>query len=365
MDERSAALGSLTSVAIAAGLCLCVWSLGGVARAQVPLDALVVLPACPDGFADLRLRRLLILELSDAGVASLEVHAADEPALPDAAITVTLEASCEEEGRSVVLAVRGAGDEPRVRQQLELSEVDASSRPRAIAVAAAEQVRLQRLLAEQAPAPWQGRNEPPAPEPRSDAPPTVRSGVDVEVPERPDAPAEQTEGPGVPVAGALHASFEARGFPESATWPVGARLGAWLRILEVLRLGFDVGPAFASAEHPAGRVETWLVTVGFSAGARWAVTEQLGITPAARLDVGYASFSGFSGSAGSTRGDGLALALFGSLGFDIALAAQVGLLIEIDVGSSLVAHVALAGDERVAGTSGVALAFRLGFSFGL
>ncbi len=376
MDERSRALGSL-NVALAAAVCCGVLA-PPVASAQEPAVR-VVLPSCPGGYGGLRLRRLLILELTDGGAGALELVSADDADPSDAdpssheassdeasagRVTVRLEAACEGAG-AIELAVRGGAGEPQVRQRLDLSEIGESARARAIAVAAAEQVRLQRLLAEEA-------RENPRPTPPALAPPTVRAEVVVE-PEVDDERPPALRGPeaalpssdGVPVAGSLHVAFEARGFPELTTWPVGARVGGRVRLFDVLVLGFDLGPAFAAVERDAARVELWLVTVGFTVGARWPVSPEVALLGALHADLGYASFTGFTRAPVSSRGEGLSFALLATLGLDFAIGARVGFFVELDVGAAVVAQVAAAGDEDLAGTRGVALALRPGFRFSL
>lgn len=360
MDERTAALGSLRTVALVAAIGVSLHPALGSAQA---LEARVVLPDCPGGYGGLTLRRLLILELSDAGLSSLEVRTQTDALEREAAVTVRLEADCEDDGR-VAMSVTGGPHEPQVRQSLDLSEIDARARPRAVAVAVAEQVRLQRLLAEQTPEP-EPPPEPGPPLPARPPPPTVRSEVDVERPPALQPPEVDAPDETPALSGALTLAFEARGFPQYATWPVGARVGAWVEVFDLIRVSFDLGPAFTAAEFDVGRVETWLVTVGFGVAARWSVTDEVGILPGARVDLGYVSLSGFDGVGLTGRGEGLSVALLGSLAFDFAIGPRVGVLLELDVGATVISRVAVVLDEELAGTEGIALGLRAGFRFGL
>ncbi|MGE0789528.1 MAG: hypothetical protein AB7S26_27895 [Sandaracinaceae bacterium] len=373
MVDRSSALGRRALERLAVGALAFAASGAGTitpARAQDAIDVVVTLPACgPRGFGGLMLRRLLILELTEAGVASLEIRARGEDA-PAARVSLSLDAPCDDD-REVTLEVRGGPTAASVTQRLDLHELEPSARARAIAVASSEQVRLQRILSERAVRPTPGiPDDPPPPTP----PPRVASDVAARVPpdtepvERPPGlePAETPGAPGpVPIAGSIGVAFEARGFPELATWPVGARVGAALVLFELVRLGFDLGPSFAAVEHPLGRIELWLVTVGASAALTWRIESLAAIFAGVRVDVGYASFSARNGRPPASHGEGASVILAGTVGLDVRLGSRVSWRTELDVGGALSAQVALAGTERALGTSGPMFGLRSGFALEL
>ena len=112
-----------------------------------------------------------------------------------------------------------------------------------------------------------------------------------------------------------------------------------------------------------GRVETWVLSAGVSVGARWEPTPRMGITPNLRADLGYVSMSGVARDGGARQGQGASVVLVASIRVDAALGDRFLLVADLDLGPTLVGHVARAGDVAVAGIRGVALGFRVGFGF--
>lgn len=369
MDARSRSLDPLSTRLVAAAVFVFLIGQTVLVSAQVP-DALVLLPRCDEPFGGERFRRLLALELSLANVNTMEVRelgAGEAEPEREASLIVRIEASCEVGGRAVISASGGPGA-PSVYQVLDLVEVDPTTRARAIALATAEQVRLQRLLVAHA-------AESASLEGARAAPPSASSVVtrraalisparSEESVERPRG-VEEPVGLGPPATGTLWLAFEGRGFPELSTWPLGLRIGAAF-VVSPLHIGFDAGAGFASAAHPSGRIELWVLTAGISIGARWQVTPEIGVTLNLRADFGFVALTGFPREGEPRRGQGASLVTVVSVRVDASVGEHFQLFGDLDLGPTLVANIARAGmEEEVAGVSGLALALRLGFAFDL
>ena len=340
-------------------------------------EALVLLPRCEPRFGGTRFRRLLALELSLANVEEVEAREAapDEgPAPEDGRLHVRIDADCEVGGRAVITVDAGPGA-PSVHQVLDLSDVAPGTRARAIAVATAEQVRLQHLLAARTPDPG---DEPPSArsvvsargadvaEPGAEAEPAVGgavAGLEAASVDAAEPPAVDEEESGVDVAGSFWLAFESRAFPELATWPLGLRVGASFSVAPLV-VAFDAGAGYATGEHATGRVDLWALTFGVAIGARWQATRELGLTPSLRADVGFVSITGSPFEGRDRTSNGANVVLLASLRGDVTFAERYLVLVDAEVGPSLLANVATAGgSDDVAGTRGVAIGLRVGFGF--
>lgn len=360
-----------TSHALGPWLAIAALSVCAHARAQEePRAATVLVPRCEPAFGGPRFERLLGLELGLAGVDEVTVLALgpDDP-IPDAPLTVRFRAACGDV-ETVLVVVAAPDGGPSVHQSVDMTELAVEMRPRTMAVAAAEQARLQHLIAER-----ERRTQRPAapepPEPSAARPPATRSLV-VPLPSRP-APDERPTGGERPARdtaaserlGAFWLAFEARGFPEPGTWPLGARVGAAFDLPRPLRFGLDVGVGFASGDHPSGQAEIWVLTAGLLAAVRVEVASWLALSPGVRLDIGYATLTGRPTEGSTRRGQGASLALVGTVRAALAASDRFAVFGDVDLGASLVGHRGLAGPEPVVGTTGLALALRLGVALSL
>jgi len=147
-------------------------------------------------------------------------------------------------------------------------------------------------------------------------------------------------------------------------------LAAWLgqsldRLEDGVRFGLDVGVGFASGDHPSGQAEIWVLTAGLLAAVRVEVASWLALSPGVRLDIGYATLTGRPTEGSTRRGQGASLALVGTVRAALAASDRFAVFGDVDLGASLVGHRGLAGPEPVVGTTGLALALRLGVALSL
>lgn len=356
-----------TSHALGAGL-LAVAALlshtSALAQAEAPARAATVLvPRCDPPFGGPRFARLLRLELGLAGIEEVTVVTlGPEETAPEAPLIVHFRAGCGETG--TVLVVVAAAGGPSVHQSVDMTELAAEMRPRTMAVAAAEQARLQHLIAERERE--TGRPAAPAPEAPSAEParlPATRSLV-VPLPS-PPPPEPQAPPPPPERLGAFWIAFEARGFPESGTWPLGARVGAVFDLPRPLRFGLDVGASFASGDHPSGQAELWLLTAGLLAAVRLEPTPWLALAPGVRVDVGYATLAGRPTEGSTRRGQGASVALAATARVAVSPSERFAIFGDLDLGVTLLGHRGLAGPEPVVATTGLATALRVGFALTL
>ncbi|HEX7505662.1 MAG TPA: hypothetical protein VF550_02745 [Polyangia bacterium] len=184
---------------------------------------------------------------------------------------------CSSDGQDVQVSVHGESDGGKVERTISLADVVATARPRALALAVAELIRLLGQVAQ---------DKAPVP------------GADL-VQESPPAPSPYVR----PVSLSIHVEGETRVVPtlDTTMWGGRARFTApWHK----LHLDVDVGIDYASAQDDLGEVLWQSASIGLGVGPRFSsrmAIFDLGL----RAELGWAwihgetSFSGVRTQAGS------------------------------------------------------------------
>lgn len=333
-----------------------------------PRVLLQVQPCAGAGLEPERFARMLRAELAGDGVERLDLATPGAPA--DATLArLTVEfPACEAHPEQFLLAVDDAATRKSVRRVVDLSDVGATGRPRALALALAELLR----------ASWLELTLPTAPEPAAPVPAPIQDAVRLRV--RAVAPAQQpaprTAPPGW--SPSVFGAVEGRLFLQTSTGLGGFRLGIAALTPALgdglrLRLRADGGAAFGGASVTLGDAEVWLATgglaltvlrgssVGFEVGGRVEVGATHG---AGRLVAGRSPSGTSAGEATSAVG---VLAVTG--GLRGRLAAGLAGSLELDLGGVLggldlrAVDPVLGTDTRLAGVLGMSASLRLALAW--
>jgi hypothetical protein len=283
---------------------------------------------------------LLVIELSGDGTkAHITTRERSASALPDAASPrLSLELDhCAASAAQVTITLDVGPN--RAQRTLALTQLVASARARAVAIAAAELVHSTPLEVPE-------RVAPPPP------PPPIAPIV---------VPQKHME---TPPSVAIFAAGEARLFPEGDATLFGARLGTRVPLVAWTALGLDAGAMFGSADDPLGTVKLTLASIGVSALAV-ARTRGFNLAIGPRFELGPGWFRGQAlapTTLASTAVAPIALASI-TAAASFRFAGDVGGVVALDGGAAVYGYGARADDRSVAGLRGPMLSVRLGLAW--
>jgi hypothetical protein len=256
-------------------------------------------------------------------------------------------------GGIVVVHIEDAATRKSVERRVQLTDVEAPSRPRTLALAVAELLR----------ASWLELAMPDAPPPQAPVPQVVRQAVETRiVAMAPPVPATRGE---VAQGGDRDVSVTAawRAFPTAHSSLLGGQVAVELPVFGKDWLArVDTGAVFASTQDALGDIA---LSLGWLGGA-FLYTSRLdapfGVAVGPRLDVGIAWASGnpqaqtISSSAGS--GAISSLSLLGSVRQRIGGSWRAAL--ELQTGAVVVPFEAQADSRRVTGIAGALFGVAIG-----
>lgn len=300
-------------------LALALLALPAAARAQQepadpvasPMPARVELaaPTCAAAVGAEVLLRMLRVELAADGVERVELAAPGDTA-GEALARVAVEAPrCAADASEFLVTVDDATTRKSVRRAVDLADIPAATRPRALALAVAELLR----------ASWLELAVPTAPPAAAPVPEAVRDTVRLRVAAitpRARAPREVLRW--APFVGI---GFEGRALPLAATGLAGLRLAGgvvppWSAEGTRLRLRVDAGVAFGSGASLLGDVDVLVASGAVAATFTRGTTVAVELGP--RVEVGVARAVGRVASGRSATGV--------SVGEDEAALVGVGLV---------------------------------------
>ncbi|MEZ4394919.1 MAG: hypothetical protein R3A48_27910 [Polyangiales bacterium] len=304
-------------------------------------------------------RALLRTELEGDGVEELRFDADDEGALAVIRLEFPV---CAEGATALALSIDDAVTRKSVRRAVDLGDVPASGRARALALAAAELLRAS--WAELALDP-----SPPAPE----APPSrVRAAMVVRLlgalRSRGDLPPPAPPPPRRPVAEApprwsVGISFAALTFPAANAALLGGRatLGFAPSPRWPLRLRLDAGAHAGTAFDPLGEIDLGLATAALSA-TLLAGGERVALELGPRFEAGWAWVQGRPTVAGVRAGQGDAGVFFVSVvaSLRVRVSRRWWTTLDATAGTALQPVVIESGAARAAGFTGPTLSVGLG-----
>jgi hypothetical protein len=344
----------------------------------------------------------LDVELAQEGIRGIEWRAVTTPGLAKAApeanvTTVSLAAfPCIPSAQALTYEVTPAGQRQPLLGNLELAGVDASERPRLVALAVAERLRSfwvaasaseKSAPAEATSAP--GPAAPSVPVPKSglpvdaNAPPGTWSFVPApRVPSReaasgaarsPErvAPARgERRGEARPAATetAVDVAFEVRRYFGSATWIYGGRAAVDAPIVAAplvrVRVHADAGAGFAASRGTLGEVATTSATAALAVvAANTGGPLEVGLGP--RVEAGWVECRGVSPAVDVRTGS--VSAPLGTLGLEALVSARFASrwrgVVEADLGRVFGKLDALADGRVVAGVDGLTLGARIGLGY--
>lgn len=330
-------------------------SIAGSAHAQdLPRGVLVALEPCAVSDLDLTLvLEGVRVELTTDGVdhVTLAGTSAIEEGRPLAIITIA-QVACAERSSSFMIRVEDRITRKRVERGVELGEIPVGSRPRALAIAAAELLR----------ASWA---ELAIIDPEPSVPAQILDATALRVRIRglrearalgdpaeiaPDAPRAREPRPTVTVAALV------RSFPGGRASGIGARAGLDLFPSPELVIRVDAEAVAGTSLDRLGTIDLGLATAGLTA-AYIAWVGDVMLTIGARLGVGAAWASGhaFESSAIGRAGAGPVVTITAALELDVPVSEWLGLRFGVDVGAVPLAFEARVGGVPVAGISGASL----------
>jgi len=272
------------------------------AASPMPARVELAAPTCAEAVTTDGLLRMLRVELAGDGVERVELATPGDTA-GGALARVSIELPrCAADASEFLVTVDDAATRKSVRRSVDLADIPAATRPRALALAVAELLR----------ASWLELALPTAPAPASPVPEPVRDTVRLRmVAALPRAGSPRAAPRWAPWVGL---GFEGRTLPLAATGVAGVRLAGgvvppWSLDGTRLRLRVDGGVSFGSGASLLGDVDvlvaTGAVAATFARGA--AVSVELG----PRMELGVARAVGrvVSGrsAAGITVGEEQAL----------------------------------------------------------
>jgi hypothetical protein len=228
-------------------------------------------PKCEDdSFPLVAFLDTLRVELAGTGQACCALAEPGDPSSVDAALRVGIEelGHCGSESERVRITVRKPAASMSIEREISLSDVAATARSRALALAVAEMIRL---LGQDT------HEEPPKPVPN--------------VPQRPKIllpkPAPQTA---VPIEFVLRAEADAHSFPTHDTllWGGRARLTVYRHPFHA---DFDLGANYGDSHVALGELRVRSAGLGFGFGPRL-VSSSLIVDLGPRVEVGWAWIRG-------------------------------------------------------------------------
>jgi hypothetical protein len=300
----------------------------------------------------------------ELGSADLELERGSGPATWDAPTVVALETSpCDPRSTSVEVVVTDRASGKSARRVVPVWDLEAATRPRAVALATAEVL----LHAEwrdsggAAAAPTPVVVETPSPKAKadegsSDAVPTPTAGVPAPGP-RDRSRDTNTRAP----SPALFGSFEYRDFFSEGTPLLGGRVGAKIPLSRSsLELTLDGGAASGSERDPLGtvRVSNATAGVGVAYVARGA-SSNIAIGPVIEGGYGYVQGEASARAEGSGRSAFVATAAL-DVGLRLRVSPAFWFTVDVLAGWSVSGLRGLADSRAVAGMSGAEGALRMG-----
>jgi hypothetical protein len=343
------------------------------AAPAAPSSVQVALPACSPGPFDAQaFLSLLQIELRADGVE--RVLSGGEAAGGGSLAVITLRTGpCSELAREIEIVIDDRATQKSVRRVIDITDVPAAARPRALSLAVAELLR----------ASWVELAVRAAPPPPSPPPPPLLAAlpswlsrealpaVRVAPPPGPPAPGAPSGAPsGAPAPGppgdvarfSWTAAAEARMFFRVETGLVGGRVGSSFQAAPWLVAGVDAGVLSGSRADPLGEITLRVVTGAASISAVSAAGP-LSLRVGPRLEVGRAFASGSSSdeslASGASAGGWVAMASL-SAGARAGLGAGISALVDVDVGATLRGFDALADGRRALGVGGGLAGLRVG-----
>lgn len=330
------------------------------AGAQTPRAAPSRVHVAPLGcatppFVEESWRALLRTELEGDGVEELRFDAGDDGAL--AVIRLEFPA-CAADATALALSIDDAVTRKSVRRSVDLSDIPASGRARALALAAAELLRAS--WAELALAPTAPESAPPPPRVRAamvvrllDA---LRRRGDLPAP----APQPVVEAPSRWSAGL---SFAALTFPAANAALLGGRgtLSFAPSPRWPLRLRLDAGVHTGTAFDPLGEIDLGLATAALAATLQ-AGGERVALELGPRFEAGWAWVNGRPSVAGVRAGQGDAGVFFVSVvaSLRVRVSRRWWTTLDATAGTALQPVVIESGTARAAGFTGPMLSIGLG-----
>lgn len=316
------------------------------------------LPCATPGFDPAPWRDLLRTELESDGVE--EVRFEGDTAGAMALIRLDFP-RCEAEPSAVVLEVDDALTNKSVRREVDLGDVPASGRPRALALAAAELLR----------ASWAELALPP---PRATPAPAAPAPVRLAVTQRLREALRASEPPPAPLPPPnvrrwdLNASFVLQTFPAANVALLGGRVAVsylpsprW-----PLRLRMDLGAQSGTAFDPLGEIDLGMVT-GAVGATLTAGGERVALELGPRVEAGWSWVTGRPTVAGARGGQGDAAVFFLSVlaTLRVRVSPRWWTTLDATAGTPLRPVVIESGAARAAGFSGPMLTLGLGVAVAL
>ena len=330
----------------------------GAAAQEVPARVRVEPLRCEAlPFAREAWETLLRTELESDGVAEVRFAEGGGEAL--AVIRVEL-SRCAADATELAVVIDDALTRKSVRRAVDLADVPASGRPRALALAVAELLR----------ASWAELALPTAPPPPTPAPEVVRRAVVVRL-----ADALTREGavrpPPAPRAVAsprrwsLGAAFAVLNFPAANAALLGGRVRATVIPSHAwpLRLSADVGASAGTAFDPLGEIDLGLFSGALAVTVRGG-GDRVALELGPRVELGYAWVQGRPATASVRAGSGEAVVFFASVlaSVQVRLGGRWWTTLDALAGTSLRPVTIASGAARAAGFTGPTLSLALGLA---
>ncbi len=266
---------------------------------------------------------------------------------------------CAADASAVILEIDDALTNKRVRREVDLGDVPASGRPRALALAAAELLR----------ASWAELALPP---PRATPAPVAPAPVRLAVTQRLREALRPSEPPPPPRAPVrrwdLNASFVLQTFPAANVALLGGRVAvSYLPSPQwPLRIRLDLGAQSGTAFDPLGEIDLGMVT-GALGATLTAGGERVALELGPRVEAGWSWVSGRPTVAGVRGGQGDAAVFFLSVlaTLRVRVSPRWWTTLDATAGTPLRPVVIESGAARAAGFSGPMLTLGLGVAVAL
>jgi hypothetical protein len=314
-------------------------------NATTPFHLALVRPSCAANSIDFTaFAAMLRVELGTFGTATIDLVLDAESAPASDATVLTLEfVPCGESSSRVVVRAVDASERDVRERTVDLTDTEASSRTRVLALAVAELLRG-------------ATSAPAAPRPHAEMPPPP-------VVQRPVPPRVARSIPLLRFR-AL-ASVEARAIPRFALFTFGGRAGLAITSTRTpLRATFAVGTLYGTASSELGSIHTSMAFGSLGGAAVWTAPScEFALGPRVEVGAAWASGEPIDASVHAATIIGPVVTLAVDAQFALRVGPHVRPFVNLAAGTTAVDLVALANSAPSSGFSGVWLAAGLGTEF--